>query len=118
MSDMAQVQTELADGLLIARLRGEIDVSNVHDISRSLIEAASNADVGLIADLSAVTYLDSAGIRFLFDLERALRDRRKQMLLVVGNMPTTRRILQICGLDSHIPVYQDIERARASLASD
>lgn len=118
MDEMAKVQIELSEGLLVARLRGEIDISNVHDVARAIENAASNVDVGVIADLSAVTYLDSAGIRLLFDLERALRDRRKQLLLVIGEVPTTRRILQICGLDSHVPVYRDIELAVASLASD
>ena len=118
MDELGQVQIEVADGLLVARLRGEIDISNVHDIAQALVNAASNADVGVIADLSAVTYLDSAGIRLLFDLERALRDRRKQLLLVIGDVPTTRRILQICGLDSHVPVYHNVERALASVASD
>ena len=67
----------------VARLSGEIDLSNAAIIKRSIAENVSNQDLSLVLDLSGVTYLDSAGIAMLFDLSRRLIQHQQELILVV-----------------------------------
>jgi anti-sigma B factor antagonist len=51
-------------GCEIVRLRGDIDHSNAGVLERGIL-AATRASGGVIIDLSAVTFLDSGGLRCL-----------------------------------------------------
>ena len=77
---------------------GEIDLSNAEQFSRVLKGSVSNVDHELILDLSQVTYVDSAGIRVMFDLARRLKDHQQRLLLVVPRGSRIRRSLTLGGL--------------------
>jgi len=51
----------------VARITGDIDLSNVEEWTATLEAAVPNHALGLVVDLSGVTYLDSTGIRLLSD---------------------------------------------------
>lgn len=59
-----------SDGQLVLTARGEIDLSNIEPFTEALDTAAAEADRSgsgtLVVDLSAVEYLDSAGVNVLF----------------------------------------------------
>jgi len=46
----------------VARIAGEVDASNVDDVRNRLRSLLTNRSVSLVVDLSATSYLDSAGI--------------------------------------------------------
>jgi anti-sigma B factor antagonist len=55
------------DGALVLTAAGEIDMSNAETFARALAEAvAGAAGLRLVVDLTAVHYLDSAGLAALF----------------------------------------------------
>ncbi len=56
----------------MARLGGEIDVANAIELEAELTWAIPNTALGLIVDLSEVSFIDSTGIRCLFDLAMRL----------------------------------------------
>lgn len=72
---------------------GEIDVSNIHVFSEALTTASEGSRRPITVDMSAVKYLDSAGINVLFKHADAI-DR---LHLIVH--PFLIRILTICGLN-------------------
>ncbi|WP_405150309.1 STAS domain-containing protein [Sphaerisporangium sp. NBC_01403] len=53
------------DGTPVLVVRGEIDMSNAGEFDAAITRAA-NGDAPLLVDLSAVEYLDSAGLTVLF----------------------------------------------------
>lgn len=58
-----------SDGQLVLTAAGEIDLSNVEPFTDALETAVAEANRGggtLVVDLSAVAYLDSAGVNVLF----------------------------------------------------
>ena len=59
-----------SDGQLVLTATGEIDLSNVEPFTEALETAVAEADRSgsgtLVVDLSAVAYLDSAGVNVLF----------------------------------------------------
>jgi anti-sigma B factor antagonist len=82
-----------ADGAPLVIATGEIDLSNIDRFTRALITAGAGARGPLTIDLSAVKYVDSAGINALFD-HAAEVDR---LHIIVH--PLLVRVLAISGLN-------------------
>jgi anti-sigma B factor antagonist len=76
------------------RAAGDIDLTNVGQFQAALDEAAAGASA-VTADLTAVTYCDSAAIRALF---RAARRVRLTIAVSTGG-PVTETLLKVSGLD-------------------
>lgn len=72
---------------------GEIDLSNVDHFSQALTVASAGTPQPLTIDLSAVKYLDSAGINALFNHAEKIDGLR----IIVH--PLLIRVLTISGLD-------------------
>ena len=68
MSPLADVRLDDRDGVLVAQLVGEIDLSNVDDVRALLIARVAQDTGALVLDLTDTTYLDSTGVRLLFEL--------------------------------------------------
>jgi anti-sigma B factor antagonist len=81
---------------------GEIDISNIHAFTEALTTASDGNRRQITVDMSAVKYLDSAGINVLFKHADAM-DR---LHLIVH--PFLMRILKITGL-SDIATVQPAE---------
>jgi anti-anti-sigma factor len=94
-------------GWPLARLAGEVDLSNVDDLGERLEQAVSNRAHGLVLDLSGVTYLDSTGVRLIYRLARQLGDRQQRLRLVVPDESRIRRVLQLAGVASVAQVGPD-----------
>ena len=108
--ELAEVTMEDRDGIAVATVSGEVDMSSVERVAAALTNL-SNLAIGLVVDLCGVEYLDSSGISLLHDLAQRLR-RRSQMLVIVcppGSPP--RRMLELTALDAHAVVLDDVERA-------
>jgi anti-anti-sigma factor len=106
------------NGISIARLTGEIDLSNAAIVKRSIAESVSNQDLRLVLDLSAVTYLDSAGIAMLFGLSRRLIQHQQQLVLVVPEASLIHRSLRVSGWPKTLPVVERVEDAFENAARD
>ena len=112
---LAEVEFEQRGPVVIARLEGEVDGSNAEELRRALATGLPTASNGLVLDLSAVGYLDSAGIELLFKLARSLRERRQALHLVVPDDSPLRRVLQICDVGSVAPIDVDLEAAATAV---
>jgi anti-sigma B factor antagonist len=106
------------NGTLVARLSGEIDLSNAAIIRRSIAESVSNLELAVVLDLSEVGYLDSAGIAMLFDLARLLGQHQQQLILVLPEASLLHRSLRVSGLPSNVPIVERVEDATGPPAPD
>jgi anti-anti-sigma factor len=111
MSDLARVESELRDSFCLVRLHGEVDISNVQEISVAIECAPAHAIGGVIVDLTHTTYLDSAGIGLLVRLAERLRGRRQQFGLLVPAESPVRAVLELTGLPSVMPLHVSLEDA-------
>ena len=82
----------------VAKLAGEIDLSNVEELRTRLERCVGNRAAGLVLDLSGVTFLDSTGLRLVFRLARELGDRQQSLRLVVPDCSPIRRVLALSGV--------------------
>jgi anti-anti-sigma factor len=95
----ANLSIETRGPVLVARLRGEIDMSNAGQLRDELYAATRNDALGLVLDLSAVDYLDSAGIHLVHRLREGLRTRGQELRLVIPPDSLVNDTLRLAGLD-------------------
>ncbi len=111
--NLAELEFDDHPGAVVVHIRGEIDLSNADEI-RIEVTAHVRADtVRVVLDLSETTYLDSSGVRLLFDLAQRLQARRQQLALVVTDQALVRRVILLTRLDDAVPLHATVEDALA-----
>lgn len=109
------VNIEIEDGTLVARLTGEVDMSNIDAVRNVLAEAISNDALRAVIDLSETGYLDSAGINFFLELRERLRVRGQGLRLVVPEGSPVLPALEYAGVTDALRVSATVPEARAAL---
>jgi anti-sigma B factor antagonist len=115
---LADLRFEQANSVVVARLAGDVDMSNARDVGSALDRAITNDKLALIIDLTDVDYFDSAGIHLVFDLRERLRVRGLQLRLVVPDGSTARSSLDLAGVLRAIDVDQALDAALAAIEPD
>jgi anti-sigma B factor antagonist/stage II sporulation protein AA (anti-sigma F factor antagonist) len=110
---LATVTEERRGPIAIAHVVGEIDASNVSWVEERLRRLLTNQCEVLTADLTATTYLDSAGIAMLFSLANTLRQRQLQLRLVVAEESSIARMVGLAGLAAAVPTHGSLAAALA-----
>jgi anti-sigma B factor antagonist len=113
MTTLARMLEEWHDEVPVARVEGEVDASNVHEMGDRLRSLLTNRSMALVIDLSATTYLDSAGLNLLFALGEELRGRQQRLGLVVSEGSPISRMVGIVGLDRAVAVHPTLAEALA-----
>ena len=88
---------EDAEGSMLLRFTGEIDLATA-DRMRSLLESALTGDGSVLVDLSAVTFIDSFGLRVLVGLHGVV-PAGSGAFEIVDASPQVRRTFTVTGLD-------------------
>ena len=114
MTELSQLEFS-GDDVVVARLSGEIDLSNAREVGEAMSAAVPNTALGLVIDLTATAYLDSSGVHLLFDLAERLQRRQQQLRVVVPEDAPVRRVLRIVELDETVPVTASVEEAVAAI---
>ena len=103
------------DLIRVAHLQEDIDLSNVARISQELEDRVSPLDLGLVVDLSAVRFIDSAGLRILFRLAERLVHTAQGLAIVSPKGSGVRHTLDLVRFSSVAPVVEDLDSARETL---
>jgi anti-anti-sigma factor len=100
---------------VIARVTGEIDLSNAIDLESALVGAVSNHSRALIVDLSNVRYLDSAGIQLIYRLRESLHARRQRLAVVIPKGSPAHDALRLAGVAEHVETIETLDDATHAL---
>jgi anti-anti-sigma factor len=95
---LADVHFEPRDDVVVARMQGEIDMSNADELGGALGSRVSRDVRALVLDLREIGYIDSAGVRLIYTLHRRLDQRGQQLRIVVepaGPIVDTLRIADV-----------------------
>jgi anti-anti-sigma factor len=105
VGDMAriEVQQQPEDRCLI-RIHGEVDMSNTDEVWTAMVEAMTDNVSAVTVDLSPTRYMDSAGLRLLFQLAALLAARRRDLILVVPEDAPIRHALELTGLSDVVRI--------------
>ena len=114
MSTSAEIAVERDGATIIARLTGEVDMTNASYVSEELTNAVPNEALALVVDLTGTRYLDSAAIELLFELARRLGRRRQHLRLALPTSSPLRRVLSLTDVESVAPVYETADQALAA----
>ena len=111
MTTLAEIDVERRGGIVVARLSGEVDMTNAARVRDQLLDAVPNDVLALVVDLHECRYLDSAAIEVVFDVSRRLQRRRQELRLVVPESSPLGRVLVLTDVNSVAPVYSTLESA-------
>jgi anti-sigma B factor antagonist len=103
---------ERADGAVVVRLAGELDLYNANAVRDVLLECCAESPDRLIIDLSGVKFIDSTALGVLIEARTRMPNRRGFLLAAPGL--ETRRALEISGLDRHFAVHESLDDARTA----
>ena|SRR5436305_15186534 len=112
---LADVQFDDGDSAVVARVRGEIDLSNAESVSRAIDETVPNHALAVVLDLSQVRYLDSAGIHLIYKLRERLRSRGQVLGLVDPDGCPAREALRLSGVEHHVRMIGTVDQALREL---
>jgi anti-anti-sigma factor len=101
----------------VLRLSGELDLANARDVEEALLEHVAETSPGLVADLTSLQYVDSAGIRLFVEISERLRRNRQAFALAVPEDAPISRTLAIVKLDLLVPIHRTIESAAEDVAA-
>ena len=97
---VATVDASTEDGSVRIRLSGEIDRANAPVVEEEILAAVGGQPTAVSVDLTNLTYIDSVGIRLLFDLAAHLQGSHIVLELISPFDSPTRRLIEFSGLDS------------------
>jgi anti-anti-sigma factor len=110
----AELAVERHGAAVVARLNGEVDMTNASYVGEELRSAVPNDATALVVDLSGTRYIDSAAIGLLFELARRLGRRRQVLRLVVPDGSPLTRVLEITEINTTAEMHQTLESALAA----
>jgi anti-sigma B factor antagonist len=93
-------------------LEGTCDLASAPQLREKLTELRPPAVKDLIVDVSGLEFIDSTGLGLLLGAMRRLRESGGS-LSIAGATGGVLRVLEITDLDKVIPLFPDIESARA-----
>jgi anti-anti-sigma factor len=107
----ATLDVEKAATATVLRVAGELDLLTVPDLQARLTEVVAATTGAVVADLTAVRFLSSSGLRLLLGLRAELAARGRPLRLVVGGSRAVTRPLRITGLDRLLELHPDLDTA-------
>ena len=113
---LADFELEAVDGVPVAHLSGEIDRTNSAELGERMADAISAEGGGLVVDLTKLTFIDSTGMRMLFELAAKLKRRSQALRIVVPEGAHLGEILETVGLDQAAGRDHTVGEAVAALA--
>jgi anti-anti-sigma factor len=105
------VDVQRQDGVPVARLAGEVDLTRAPSIRIELLRAVTNQDHGLVVDLRDTTYLDSAGVNVIFEVAERLSARQQRLHAVVPDRAIIERVLSLVNLRSVLDIHRSLDDA-------
>jgi anti-anti-sigma factor len=99
---LARVDTSAENGSVRISLSGEIDLANVTAVEEEILAAVSGQLTAVSVDLTNLTYIDSVGIRLLFDLVSNLEKSHIVLVLIAPVDSPTRRLINVSGLEPFV----------------
>jgi anti-sigma B factor antagonist len=96
---MLRVEHERDEDAHVIRLAGEMDLGNVDEARRALMEAIEGETIDLIVDLSELEFIDSIGISMLLEVQTASRRDSNRLGFRRETRAEVARIMEMTGVD-------------------
>lgn len=112
-----EMAIEREGGTVVARLAGRIDgMAKANQFEESIAHATQHSDHGVVLECSAVSYMSSAGLRFIAMVANRMKKAR-MAFAVCGLNAQNREVFEISGFGQLFTITGDIEEALDHIAS-
>ncbi len=111
MTVMVTLTRALHDDVQVLTVEGEVDAANAPNFAGELQAMLSNASFAIVADISRVTYFDSAGLNALVVVHKELERRQQYFHVVAPPGSRARRLIDITRLDRVLTMHEDLQAA-------
>jgi anti-sigma B factor antagonist len=105
------------DRVAVMTLPAEVDISNAEQVRQDLLSAVAQGATRVIADMTATTFCDSAGVTVLVRVVRQAAAHGSGLRLA-ASAPTVTRVLALTGVDQLVGVYPSVAAALADPGDD
>jgi anti-anti-sigma factor len=112
---VAKVVVEQHDAGPVVCIRGEIDLANSDDLRATIMPVVPDGGPGMVLDLTEATYLDSSGIRLVFEVAARLQSQGQRLVLAVSDAALVRRVVVLTKLEQAVPIADSVREALALL---
>jgi anti-anti-sigma factor len=107
---------ELDNGIRLLKLIGALDMNGTYSIEIEFVRQCSGENVRVVVDLSKVNYLSSIGIPMLINTAKSVVNQGGKMALL-NPQQNVAEVLEITGIPQIIPIYTDLESAKAGVVT-
>jgi anti-sigma B factor antagonist len=111
MPELAILSFETDGDVEVAHVAGEVDASNVEDLTNRLLESVSNKAKALVIDLTDTSYIDSSGISLIFNTAARMKNRRQELRLVVPPKSFVSEVLAAVSMADSVPIDAGVGEA-------
>jgi anti-sigma B factor antagonist len=108
-TDTITTEVRHRDGIAVLAVAGEIDLATAPALEEAIASALAKDPAALVIELSAVTFMASAGLQILANTKEKLS--KSAEFAVVANGPATSRPIQLTGLHEIFSLYPTLEDA-------
>ena len=114
---LADLELSCRDDAVIARVAGEIDMSNANELREAISDYTPNTSLGVVLDLTAVDYVDSSGIHMLYRLSESLGRRGLALRIVIPPESAASDALRLAGITAHAEAVSGVDEGLVELAT-
>jgi anti-anti-sigma factor len=93
-------------------LAGEFDLAAVPQFEDAIAGVEAGGPPAIVIDLSALTFMDSSGLRALVTADDRARTAGRRLAIVPGP-PAVRRVFEITQLDGKLDLVEDVSAVSA-----
>jgi anti-anti-sigma factor len=109
------VTTERESGVLYCLLKGRVDGDSAEQLYETVSGEVTPDDAALVADLSEVPFVSSAGLRSFVQLARA-SDSQGVKFSVCGMSQGVNEVFEMTGLNRIMPIFANRNEAKEAIA--
>ena len=99
------------DATAIARITGEVDMANGYRFADEVLGKMSDEATSLVVDLTDLRYIDSAGVRSIFEIASVLEMREQSLAIVVAEGSPLRSVLKITQVEDVAVICPTVDEA-------
>jgi anti-anti-sigma factor len=118
VTTLSGLSIEERDGVVLARLTGELDIAEASSKGERIAEAVSSSVPTVVIDLTELEFIDSSGVAMLFSLARQFDVRRQELRVVAPKDGLVARVLEIVQFHRAAPIHESVDEALSTLQAD
>jgi anti-anti-sigma factor len=111
MTPLADVAFEMLGDIVVARVEGEVDMSNAAELGAAITARVPSEARALVLDLAGVGYVDSAGIQVLFELRERLGRRGQAIRVALAGDSPVATALEYAGVQRMLGAATTVREA-------